>query len=192
MVGRARARTRRSVAWPARGNGFTIRRHARCRESAMPIVELDHYFVRANDLEKTKQFYCDVLGLEVMPRPAFPFPGYWLGANGRIQVHMGPHGIPRSELYYLGTSAQSSTADSGVVDHVAFVSTEPAAFRERFDARGIVCRSRYFPQFKLYQMFVKDPDNVTIELNFHGIDDEPAWGGENYAEMPRAAETEIG
>jgi hypothetical protein len=40
-------------------------------------------------------------------------------------------------------------------------------------------------------MFVKDPDGLTIELNFHGIDQEPKWGAgsENYAEMPRVAET---
>jgi len=50
----------------------------------MPLTELNHYFIRANDLEKTKDFYCDVLGFEVMPRPSFPFPGYWLGVNGKI------------------------------------------------------------------------------------------------------------
>ena len=49
----------------------------------MPLTELNHYFVRANDLEKTKDFYVGVLGFEVMPRPNFPFPGYWLGVNGR-------------------------------------------------------------------------------------------------------------
>ena len=69
----------------------------------MPVSELNHYFVRANDLEKTKAFYCDVLGFEVMPRPTFPFPGYWLGVNGKIQVHMGPHGIDNADMYYLGT-----------------------------------------------------------------------------------------
>ena len=51
----------------------------------MPLTELNHYFVRANDLEKTKDFYVDVLGFEVMPRPNFPVPGYWLGINGKIQ-----------------------------------------------------------------------------------------------------------
>ena len=25
----------------------------------MPVTELNHYFVRANDLEQTKDFYCD-------------------------------------------------------------------------------------------------------------------------------------
>ena len=49
----------------------------------MPLTELDHYFVRANDLERTRRFYCDVLGFEVMPRPDFPFPGYWLGVAGK-------------------------------------------------------------------------------------------------------------
>ena len=42
----------------------------------MPIMRLDHFFVRANDLEVTRAFYCEVLGFEVMPRPDFPFPGY--------------------------------------------------------------------------------------------------------------------
>lgn len=45
----------------------------------MPLTGLNHYFVRANDLERSKNFYVDVLGFEVMPRPDFPFPGYWLG-----------------------------------------------------------------------------------------------------------------
>ena len=42
----------------------------------MPVSELNHYFIRANNLEETKNFYCDVLGFSVMPRPTFPFHGY--------------------------------------------------------------------------------------------------------------------
>ena len=102
----------------------------------MPVTELNHYFVRANDLEQTKRFYCDVLGFEVMKRPDFPFPGYWLGVNGKIQVHMGPHGIPNAELYYLGTTPKSATDNTGVVDHIAFLATEPEKFAKRFDEVG--------------------------------------------------------
>ncbi len=43
----------------------------------MPLIDLNHYFVRAKDLERSRRFYCDVLGFEVMPRPDFAFPGYW-------------------------------------------------------------------------------------------------------------------
>jgi catechol 2,3-dioxygenase-like lactoylglutathione lyase family enzyme len=157
----------------------------------MPVTELNHYFVRANDLERSRRFYCEVLGFEEMPRPNFPFPGYWLGVNGKIQVHMGPHGIPNSELYYLGSTPRSATDNAGIVDHIAFLATEPESFAKRFDAIGLAARKRYFPEFQLFQMFVRDPDGLTVELNFHGITDEPAWGAgsENYAQMPRVAES---
>jgi len=154
----------------------------------MPLTELNHYFVRANDLERSRRFYCDVLGFEVMPRPDFPFPGYWLGVNGRIQVHMGPHGIPNSELYYLGTTPRSATDNTGVVDHIAFLATDPESFARRFEALGLPTRKRYFPESRLFQIFIKDPDGLSIELNFQGIASEPAWGAgsENYATMPQA------
>ena len=157
----------------------------------MPVTELDHYFVRANDLERSRRFYCDVLGFEEMPRPDFPFKGYWLGVNGRIQVHMGPHGIPNADLYYIGTTPRSATDNTGVVDHIAFLASDPEGFARRFEAIGLPARKRYFAQFKLFQMFVKDPDGLTVELNFHGIAAEPAWGagGENYAQMPRVDES---
>jgi hypothetical protein len=53
----------------------------------MPVTELNHLLVRANDLETSRRFYFDVLGFEVMERPAFPRPGYCLDAAGKIQVH---------------------------------------------------------------------------------------------------------
>ena len=154
----------------------------------MPVTELNHFLIRANDLERTRDFYCDVLGFEVMPRPDFPFPGYWLGVDGKIQVHMALAGVPNSELYYLGSPKNAATTNSGVVDHIAFLATDPEKLNSRFEKLRLASRKRYFPEFKLYQMFVKDPNGLTIELNFHGIAEEPSWGGgsENYAEMPRA------
>lgn len=155
----------------------------------MPLTELNHYLVLAGDLERSKRFYCEVLGFEEMPRPTFPFPGYWLGVNGKIQVHMALRGVPNQELYYLGTTPKSSTENSGVVDHVAFLATEPEQMVRRLERQGVAMRKRYFPQFQLYQIFIKDPDDLMIELNFYGIADEPKWGAgsENYAEMPRVA-----
>jgi catechol 2,3-dioxygenase-like lactoylglutathione lyase family enzyme len=141
----------------------------------MPLTELNHYFVRANDLERSRRFYCEVLGFQVMPRPDFPFPGYWLAVNGKTCVHMAPHGVPNQDMYYLGTTTKSATDNSGVVDHIAFLATDPERFAKRF------------AEFRLYQMFIKDPDGLTIELNFEGVTEEPKWGGksENYATMPR-------
>jgi catechol 2,3-dioxygenase-like lactoylglutathione lyase family enzyme len=155
----------------------------------MPVTELNHYFVRANNLEKSKNFYCEVLGFEVMQRPDLPFPGYWLGVDGKIQVHMGPHGIANSELYYLGTRSESATSNSGVVDHIAFLATDPQAVSERLKLMGVAGRKRYLPAVSLFQIFVQDPDGLTIELNFHGITGDPAWAAEseNYADMARVS-----
>lgn len=154
----------------------------------MAITELNHYFIRANDLEETKNFYCDVLGMQVMPRPDFPFPGYWLGSNGKIVVHMGPAGIPNEDLYYLGTTPKSSKENSGVVDHVAFLCEKPGDFIRRLKDRNIAYRPRSFEKFDLYQIFVNDPNGLCVELNFYGMKNVTDWGGEEMAHMPRVTE----
>ncbi len=44
----------------------------------MPLGILQHYTIEPSNLEATKDFYCDVLGLENGDRPPLGFPGYWL------------------------------------------------------------------------------------------------------------------
>jgi catechol 2,3-dioxygenase-like lactoylglutathione lyase family enzyme len=152
----------------------------------MPLTELNHYFVRASNLEATKTFYCEALDLGVMPRPPFPFAGYWLGREGRIWVHMGQHGIPNAELYYRGTPKNAAQDNSGVVDHIAFLATDPEAFRDRFRKMQCDFWARALPEFELFQIFVRDPDGLTIELNFNGLAKMPDWG-EDYSQMPEVA-----
>ena len=154
----------------------------------MPLTDLNHYFVRANDLERTKNFYCRALGLEEMPRPPFPFPGYWLGREGKIWVHMGQHGVLNAELYYRGTPRNAALDNAGVVDHIAFLATDPESFRQRFEEMKCEFWGRALPDFELYQIFVRDPDGLTIELNFQGLKNMPDWG-EDYSKMPQLAGT---
>ena len=136
----------------------------------MPLTELNHYFVRANDMEQSRRFYCEVLGLQQMPRPNFAFPGYWLGVGGKVQVHMGPHDIPDAGVHYMGTTALSATDNAGVVDHIAFSATEPEAFVARLKQMRVTARKRYRPEIRLFQVFLQDPDGLTIEVNFHGVE----------------------
>ncbi|NCW50627.1 MAG: hypothetical protein EBV89_04980 [Betaproteobacteria bacterium] len=74
------------------------------------------------------------------------------------------------------------------MDHIAFLADDPSGFIERFKARGIAFRPRHLPESNLYQLFVRDPNGLMIELNFFGIDDAPDWGGEDYSAMPRVEE----
>ena len=53
----------------------------------MPLTELNHYLLVAKNLERTKKFYQDVLGMQLAERPDFGFPGYWLKLGEDICVH---------------------------------------------------------------------------------------------------------
>ncbi len=54
----------------------------------MPLGPLQHFTIEPSDLERTKNFYCDVLGLENGERPPLDFPGYWLYSGGVATVHL--------------------------------------------------------------------------------------------------------
>src|SRR5690349_20699362 len=54
----------------------------------MPLGGLQHFTIEPQDLEKTKEFYVDVLGLENGNRPPLDFPGYWLYSGGQATVHL--------------------------------------------------------------------------------------------------------
>lgn len=141
----------------------------------MPLTELNHYFVRVRDLERSRSFYCEVLGFSLMPRPDLPFPGYWLGVNGKVQVHMGPDGIDDEAHHYYGTSRRSARDNAGVIDHIAFQGSDPDTLAMHLEQRGVAMRSRYLGEIQLLQIFVADPDGLMIELNFPGVTEAPAW-----------------
>lgn len=151
----------------------------------MPVTDLNHYFVRARDLEQTKAFYCEAFDLAPYPRPTFAFPGYWLGREDKIWVHMGPQDIENAGIHYRGTPADAARANSGVVDHIAFAATGPEEFRERLTRMKADWWARSFPQFDLFQIFVRDPNGLAIELNFYDMKTMPTWA-EDYTSLPPA------
>lgn len=134
----------------------------------MPIDRLDHYSIRTKDLESTRHFYAEVLGLEVGPRPDFAFPGVWLYRNGVAVVHVvgidpnDPSGLHE----YLGDKGLDGETGTGTIDHVAFVGSDLDEVRARFQAAQVPFRERVVPSLNLSQLFVEDPNGVTIELNF--------------------------
>ena len=58
---------------------------------------------------------------------------------------------------------------------------------KRFRKLGLSYRPRSLPESELFQLFIKDPNGLTIELNFFGIKAAPDWGGEDYSKMGRVA-----
>src|SRR5262245_42906257 len=57
----------------------------------MDIQVLHHVAVNVRDLERSRQFYREVLGLSEVPRPDFPFPGIWFRLAGEQRLHLIVH-----------------------------------------------------------------------------------------------------
>src|ERR671919_549101 len=56
------------------------------KQSAIQVKSFDHVTMICADLEATRRFYVDVLGMSEVPRPAFKFPGLWFQI-GSVQIH---------------------------------------------------------------------------------------------------------
>ena len=128
------------------------------------IESLDHFFVYSSNLSLTKTFYCEVLGLEDGPRPAFDFPGYWFYLSGKPVIHVGTHEFPGG----FDRTDHDREDDTGTIDHVAFRCKGFSEFIARFQQHNQQFKIQEIPDFDLKQIFVKDPNGVTIELNFFG------------------------
>ena len=136
-------------------------------------LTLNHYSIRAADLDACERFYCGLLGLQVGPRPPFPFPGLWLyagdtGVWANAAVHI--IGIDRNDpaglQAYLGDRDEASLHGTGALDHVAFFATGLAEMLQRLRAHGIDGRERTVPLLGLHQVFVDDPNGVVVELKY--------------------------
>ena len=148
----------------------------------MPLTELNHYLLVAKDLERTKNFYCDVLGLELADRPDFGFPGYWLKVGDEICVHLASQAPNQIRDTFLLKKHPRGTNGSGQVDHIAFLAKDAEGVRKRIQKKGVEMHYRSFPDAKLFQIFLKDPNDVTIELNFLGeVVDPKKWQGKGSA-----------
>ncbi len=148
----------------------------------MPVTSLNHYLIVSKNLERSKKFYEQVLGLELAERPDFGFPGYWLKTGDNICVHLASQNPNKIRDNFLLKKHPRGTNGSGSVDHIAFLAQNPEEVRTRIQKNKVEMHFRSFPDAKLFQIFLKDPDNVTIELNFLGeVIDEKQWRGKGSA-----------
>jgi catechol 2,3-dioxygenase-like lactoylglutathione lyase family enzyme len=122
----------------------------------MSVGMLDHYNVSTRKLGDTVRFYEEVLGLKNGPRPPFDFPGAWLYSEQHPVLHI--NDISRTE--------RQQPPDSGVIDHVAFGSRGFEAIKQHLTTKGVPFRVNQVPNSRRWQIFLTDPNNVMIELNF--------------------------
>ena len=119
----------------------------------MNVIRGHHYSFTVGDLERSKAFYGDVLGLEEIERPDFGIPGVWYGV-GETQIHL----IGKPEGVDTGTPSPKLTP---IANHSAFQieDYDAAVARLRECGAEFVELSR-----EVGQIFVRDPDGNIIEL----------------------------
>lgn len=130
----------------------------------MSVIRLDHYNISPRDSEATVRFYEDVIGLKVGPRPDFGIPGYWLYSGDRPVLHL------------LATSNKVD-GPTGRIDHVAFYAIDLKAFVQRLKSRGLPYQLQTVEVADMHQLFVTDPDGVTVEIGFDISEEVPEDSG---------------
>jgi catechol-2,3-dioxygenase len=124
----------------------------------MPVKSFNHFNLRADRelLGKLRDFYVNVVGLKVGPRPQFTFNGYWLYTGDLAVLHL----VEALDAPGAGHTRQ------GTFDHVAFSCTGLADFETHLGRTGVIYRRSQVPGTNIVQLFVKDPSGNGVELNF--------------------------
>ena len=132
----------------------------------MPLQRMEHFLVISEDIDATRDFYCDVLGMTVGFRPDLAFPGYWLYVGDTGCVHVAEWESYRIWTERVGIPISARAPGTGPVDHIAFNATDYEAMRGKIDGCALPYSQNLLDEIGLRQIFIKDPNGVTIELNF--------------------------
>jgi catechol 2,3-dioxygenase-like lactoylglutathione lyase family enzyme len=135
---------------------------------ALPSAALHglfHIAIKTSDLDATRAFWRDIIGLREIARPDFGFPGAWLacpqpGGQAIIHVYAGGPALGPSGTAPRGT---------GAIDHLSLSCSGYRDYIARFTRAGLPFREFIVPGTTLWQLFVYDPSGVQLELTFEGV-----------------------
>src|SRR5918992_5035740 len=106
-------------------------------------MRIQHVGLVVSDLERSRRFYGETLGLEEIPRPPnFTFAGTWFRL-GDEEIHL---------LAEADTTGRAGMPDpgagiaGGLVTHIAIEVDDLSAWQERLDERGITLASGPMPR----------------------------------------------
>lgn len=138
----------------------------------MNLQRLDHFTLRTTRLEQTRAFYERIAGLRHGPRPPFAFPGHWLYLNDLPVLHLAAPAVDAALAEYLGQRTGTPESGTGAVDHIAFRGVDLPSFEQRLRDESCLYRGRTVPEAGEHQVFLSDPNGVTVEFIFPST--EPA------------------
>ncbi len=128
----------------------------------MKLLALDHSTLVVKNLEQSRRFYEDVLGLEEVPRPStFTFRGMWLQGSG-FQIHL----IDAQDTAApSGFGVPREAARLGRGHHLAFEVTDLQECLAHLAAHNIELVGGPMPRGDgVTQVFAEDPDGHLLEF----------------------------
>ena len=118
----------------------------------MTIKGMNHFTVLSGNLERSKTFYINILGLTEGYRPPFAFPGAWLYAGDQAILHI-----------MAGRPLPVNAA--GVIDHLAFAASNLQTAGDTLKQNGIQYELHRPAALEFWQLFFADPDGLPLELH---------------------------
>jgi catechol 2,3-dioxygenase-like lactoylglutathione lyase family enzyme len=129
----------------------------------MIVTALDHFNIITPDLHGTAAFYADILGLEQRdgPPPLRADQVQWMyDSANRAIVRINSVDCPRAY------DREVAPGPTGAVHHIALRCDGFAAMKEKLDGRSIDHHLNEIPSVGLKQIFLHDPNDIVLELNF--------------------------
>ena len=151
--------------------------------SAADTMTLHHAALYVSDLDKTRDFYTGILGMEEIDRPAdFTFPGAYFKRGG-AEVHVVVETEP-NRAAQLRPAWSDQELRTGYVVHFALEVATLDDYRQALAARGL--QPVGGPRIRadhVEQIYLADPDGYVVELMcFH----DEATGVRRRAELAAA------
>jgi len=138
----------------------------------MEIGLLHHVTLTVTDLDRSKEFYRDVLGLREIARPAFPFPGAWFEVGETQHLHL----IVHDEATFRAPHKGIDTRDVHFAVRVpsyrrALEFLRAKGYGENRDDRDFhKMEVKPKPTAGYPQIYIIDPDRHVIEINAEALD----------------------
>ena len=126
----------------------------------MSIQGMNHFNVLTDDVEATRRFYIDIIGLTEGERPPLGFDGAWFYAGGRPILHVSKARLPGQR--------------AGVIDHMAFSATDLQGTVAKLKQKGLQFSLNQQVGTRIWQIFVHDPMGAKVELDFDPGESAPA------------------
>ena len=132
----------------------------------MPLQIMEHYLVLTDDIDHTRDFYKDIIGLQDGFRADLGFPGYWLYLGELPVLHIAEWNTYTSHSEKLGIPVTKKSNGTGALDHIAFNGNNAQDMIDRLNSNSIPYHQNDVPAVGLIQLFLDDPNGIKLELNF--------------------------